>query len=289
MENAMRYDIAIVGTGPAGLSAAVTAKLRNKNVILFGSSNLSEKVEKAHEIKNYLGIPSVKGEDLANSFKRHLEDMELSITQEIITMVYDMGEYFNLLSKTNEMYEASTVIIASGTNFGKPYKGEKEFLGRGVSYCATCDAPLYKGKDVVVIGTSVEDEEEALYMSEICNKVCYIPLYSERVKLNDKIDVIYDIPVEFVGGFKADKLIMKNGELEADGFFILRQSIAPDTLVPGIKLDGNNIEVDRKMATNLNGCFACGDVVGAPYQYIKAAGEGNVAALSAVSYLNRKH
>lgn len=285
----MRYDIAIVGTGPAGLSAAVTAKLRNKNVILFGSSNLSEKVEKAHEIKNYLGIPSVKGEDLANSFKRHLEDMELSITQEIITMVYDMGEYFNLLSKTNEMYEASTVIIASGTNFGKPYKGEKEFLGRGVSYCATCDAPLYKGKDVVVIGTSVEDEEEALYMSEICNKVCYIPLYSERVKLNDKIDVIYDIPVEFVGGFKADKLIMKNGELEADGFFILRQSIAPDTLVPGINLDGNSIEVDRKMATNLNGCFACGDVVGAPYQYIKAAGEGNVAALSAVSYLNRKH
>ena len=285
----MRYDIAIVGTGPAGLSAAVTAKLRTKNVILFGSSNLSEKVEKAHEIKNYLGIPSVKGEDLANSFKRHLEDMELSITQEIITMVYDMGEYFNLLSKTNEMYEASTVIIASGTNFGKPYKGEKEFLGRGVSYCATCDAPLYKGKDVVVIGTSVEDEEEALYMSEICNKVCYIPLYSERVKLNDKIDIIYDNPVEFVGGFKADKLIMKNGELEADGFFILRQSIAPDTLVPGIKLDGNNIEVDRKMATNLNGCFACGDVVGAPYQYIKAAGEGNVAALSAVSYLNRKH
>lgn len=285
----MRYDIAIVGTGPAGLSAAVTAKLRNKNVILFGSSNLSEKVEKAHEIKNYLGIPSVKGEDLANSFKRHLEDMELSITQEIITMVYDMGEYFNLLSKTNEMYEASTVIIASGTNFGKPYKGEKEFLGRGVSYCATCDAPLYKGKDVVVIGTSVEDEEEALYMSEICNKVCYIPLYSERVKLNDKIDIIYDNPVEFVGGFKADKLIMKNGELEADGFFILRQSIAPDTLVPGINLDGNSIEVDRKMATNLNGCFACGDVVGAPYQYIKAAGEGNVAALSAVSYLNRKH
>lgn len=284
----MRYDIAIVGTGPAGLSAAVTAKLRNKNVILFGSSNLSEKVEKAHEIKNYLGIPSVKGEDLANSFKRHLEDMELSITQEIITMVYDMGEYFNLLSKTNEMYEASTVIIASGTNFGKPYKGEKEFLGRGVSYCATCDAPLYKGKDVVVIGTSVEDEEEALYMSEICNKVCYIPLYTERVKLNDKIDVIYDNPVEFVGGFKADKLIMKNGELEADGFFILRQSIAPDTLVPGIKLDGNNIEVDRKMATNLNGCFACGDVVGAPYQYIKAAGEGNVAALSAVSYLSSK-
>ncbi len=285
----MRYDIAIVGTGPAGLSAAVTAKLRNKNVILFGSSNLSEKVEKAHEIKNYLGIPSVKGEDLANSFKRHLDDMELSITQEIITMVYDMGEYFNLLSKTNEMYEASTVIIASGTNFGKPYKGEKEFLGRGVSYCATCDAPLYKGKDVVVIGTSVEDEEEALYMSEICNKVCYIPLYSERVKLNDKIDIIYDNPVEFVGGFKADKLIMKNGELEADGFFILRQSIAPDTLVPGINLDGNSIEVDRKMATNLNGCFACGDVVGAPYQYIKAAGEGNVAALSAVSYLNRKH
>ena len=122
-------------------------------------------------------------------------------------------------------------------------------------------------------------------MSEICNKVCYIPLYSERVKLNDKIDVIYDIPVEFVGGFKADKLIMKNGELEADGFFILRQSIAPDTLVPGINLDGNSIEVDRKMATNLNGCFACGDCTGRPYQYTKAVGEGNVAAHGVVEFL----
>lgn len=284
----MRYDIAILGTGPAGLSAAITAKLRGKNIILFGSDKLSEKVTKAHEIKNYLGIPAIKGDELAKSFEAHLRDMEISITNEYVTMVYDMGEYFSVLSKTNEIYEASSVIIATGINFGKPYEGEKEYLGRGVSYCATCDAPLYKGKKVVIVGATKKEETEALYMTEVCDKVYYVPLYKDAHNISDKIEMVYDEPISFVGGFKADKIIMKNCEIEADGFFILRESIAPDTLVPGIEIVDNHINVDRKMQTNIKGIFACGDITGTPYQYIKAAGEGNVAALSAVSYLSKK-
>ena len=123
MEN--RYDVAIIGTGPAGLSAAITLKIRNKNIILFGSKDLSSKVAKAHEIQNYLGLPAISGEALAKKFASHIESMGIEITQEQITTVYSMGDYYSLLSKNNQMYDVSAVILATGVNFGKPYPGEK--------------------------------------------------------------------------------------------------------------------------------------------------------------------
>lgn len=282
-----RYDVAIIGTGPAGLSAAITLKIRNKKIILFGSKQLSTKVEKAHEIQNYLGIPAVAGEDLAKKFSEHLEQMEIEITEENITTVYGMGSYYSLLSKTNQTYEASAVVLATGVNFGKPYPGEEQFLGRGVSYCATCDAPLYKGKTVAIIGSSPKEEAEANFMAEVAEKVYYIPLYKDEVKVDESITIINDVPTEIAGRMKANKLILKEQELEVDGIFILRESVSPAQLVPGLTMDGNHIAVNRKMETNLSGCFACGDIVGAPYQYIKSAGEGNIAAISAAGYLDQ--
>ena len=284
MEN--RYDVAIIGTGPAGLSAAITLKIRNKNIILFGSKSLSVKVEKAHEIQNYLGLPAISGEALAKNFASHIESMGIEITQEQITTVYSMGDYYSLLSKNNQMYDVSAVILATGVNFGKPYPGEKEFLGIGVSYCATCDAPLYRGKTVAIIGSSPKEEAEADFMSEIAGKVYYIPLYKEKVNVKETITVVEDVPTAIEGEMKAEKLILKNQELTVDGIFILRESVLPEQLVPGLEMDGNHIAVNRRMETNLDGCFACGDIVGMPYQYIKSAGEGNVAALSAVGYLD---
>ena len=284
MEN--RYDVAIIGTGPAGLSAAITLKIRNKNIILFGSKSLSVKVEKAHEIQNYLGLPAISGEALAKNFASHIESMGIEITQEQITTVYSMGDYYSLLSKNNQMYDVSAVILATGVNFGKPYPGEKEFLGTGVSYCATCDAPLYRGKTVAIIGASPKEEAEADFMSEIAGKVYYIPLYKEKVNVKETITVVEDVPTAIEGEMKAEKLILKNQELTVDGIFILRESVLPEQLVPGLEMDGNHIAVNRRMETNLDGCFACGDIVGMPYQYIKSAGEGNVAALSAVGYLD---
>jgi thioredoxin reductase (NADPH) len=195
-----------------------------------------------------------------------------------------------MTAKSGKTYSAKSVIIATGVSFGKAYEGEEQFLGRGVSYCATCDAPLYKGKKVAVIAQTEKEEEEAKFLAEVCEKVSYIPLYKKEefeFSGNGKIEIIKDVPLSFQGRMKAEKLVMKNGEVEADGFFILRDSISPKQLVPGLELDGNHIAVNRKMETNIKGCFACGDITGLPYQYVKSAGEGNVAALSAVAYLSK--
>lgn len=280
-----RFDIAIIGTGPAGLSAAITAKIRNKKVLLLGSKNLSMKVEKAHTIYNYLGLPAINGEELKKSFQNHLSTMEIDLTEDKVNAVYAMGAYF-AIQAAQENYEASSLILATGVTSGKPYPGEMEFLGRGVSYCATCDAPLYKGKTAAIVGFSPKEEAEAEFMAEVAQHVLYFPMYPDEVKLGENIEVIREVPVSVEGAMKANKLVTKENAYEVDGIFFLRESVSPAQLVPGLKMDGNHIEVDRKMTTNLSGCFACGDVVGPPYQYIKSAGEGNVAALSAVSYLD---
>ncbi len=283
-----RYDVAVIGTGPAGLSAALTLKNRNKRILLLGSEQISAKVAKAHEVNNYLGLPAMKGDALASHFLDHVKQMGIAITNDAITTVYAMGDYYALQSKSNVMYEASAVIVATGVSFGKPYPGEEQFLGRGVSYCATCDAPLYRGKKVAIIGSSPKEEAEAEFMAEVASEVYYIPTYAEEVKVSNQIKVVHDLPVEIVGDKVANQLVMKEQTLEVDGIFILRESISPAQLVPGLVLDGNHIAVNRKMETNLKGCFACGDIVGAPYQYIKSAGEGNIAAISAAAYLDAK-
>ncbi|MBQ3422498.1 MAG: NAD(P)/FAD-dependent oxidoreductase, partial [Romboutsia sp.] len=146
----MRYDIAIVGSGPAGLSAAINAKIRNKNVIVFGNKNLSNKIVKAPSRDNYLGFYEISGEELKNKFANHIEQLGIKIVEKRINNVYSMGDYFALMSG-DSIFEATTVILATGVEYGKPIKGEEEFLGKGVGYCATCDAPLYKDKKVAII------------------------------------------------------------------------------------------------------------------------------------------
>lgn len=282
-----RYDIAIIGTGPAGLEAAITAKVRNKKIILFGNKNLSMKVEKAHTIQNYLGLPNIAGEDLKAAYENHLKTMDIQITEDKINAVYAMGEYFALQGNGTN-YEAQTVILATGVSTAKAYPGEEEFLGRGVSYCATCDAPLYKGKTAAIIGFSPKEEAEADFMAEMADKVYYFPMYEGAVKVSDTIEVIQDKPVAVEGTMKVQELVTEKGSYAVDGVFFLRESVSPAQLVPGLKIEDNHIAVDRQLRTNIAGCFACGDAVGAPYQYIKSAGEGNVAALSAVSYLAEK-
>lgn len=280
-----RYDLAIIGSGPAGLSAALNAKIRKKKFILFGNKELSTKLVKAEKINNYLGFHGKSGEEIRNEFSKHLESMDISITEEKVNNIYAMGDYFTLVVN-EKMYESTSIILTTGVNFGKPFKGEEEFLGKGVGYCATCDAPLYKNKVVTIIAYNKHEEAEVNFISTIASKVYYIPMYKENVKVNESIEIIKDIPLEICGDNKVNKLKLKNSEIETDGIFILRESVSPRQLVPGLKMDGNHIEVDRKMRTNLNGCFAAGDIVGAPYQYIKSAGEGNIAALSAVSYID---
>lgn len=281
----MRYDIAIVGSGPAGLSAAINAKIRNKNIIVFGTESLSNKLIKAPSIDNYLGFYEISGEELREKFQDHLDKMEIEITYKKINNIYAMGDYFALMSG-DDMYEATTVILATGVEYGKPIKGEEEFLGKGVGYCATCDAPLYRDKVVTVIGYNKEAEEEANYVSELASKVNYVAMYKDEYDLKDDIKVVVDRPLEILGDTKVNAVRFKDKEIESDGVFVLRDSISPGQLVPGLLMENGHIKVDRTMATNIPGCFAAGDCVGVPYQYIKSAGEGNIAALSAVKYLD---
>ncbi|SHJ21871.1 thioredoxin reductase (NADPH) [Clostridium amylolyticum] len=282
-----RHDIAIIGSGPAGLSAAINAKIRNKDLIIFGNNDFSAKLIKAPKINNYLGFNEISGIELKENFQNHINSMGISIINERINNVYAMGDYFALMVN-EKMYEAKTVILATGIEYTRPFKGEEQFLGKGVGYCATCDAPLYKGKVVTIIGYNKEAEEEANYVSELASKLYYIPMYTSDYKLNPSIEIIKDRPVEVIGEDKVTKLILSETEIETDGIFVLRDSISPGQLVPGLTIEDNHIKVDRLMKTNINGCFAAGDCIGKPYQYIKAAGEGLIAALGATSYLDSK-
>ena len=281
-----RVDIAIIGTGPAGLSAALNAKIRNKTFILFGSNNFSNKVFRAEKINNYLGLPGISGRELSENFKKHIESLDIDITEERVNNVYAMGEYYSIMASDNKMYEATSIILATGVEFNKALEGEETFLGRGVSYCVTCDALLYRNKAVAIVSYNQEGEEEANFLSEIAKQVYYIPLYDGEYSLNNNIRIIKDKPLRVTGEEKVKSLIMTETELEVDGVFFIKDSIAPNQLVPGLEVDGEHIVVDKNMATNLKGCFAAGDCIGKPYQYIKAAGEGNIAALNAVKYLS---
>ncbi|MEG1311619.1 MAG: NAD(P)/FAD-dependent oxidoreductase [Romboutsia sp.] len=288
----MRYDIAIVGSGPAGISAAINAKIRKKSTIIFGSENLSNKIVKAPSIDNYLGFYDISGEELKDKFKEHIANMDIEISTKKINNVYAMGEYFALMSG-DDMYEATTVILATGVEYGKPIKGEEEFLGKGVGYCATCDAPLYKDKKVAIIGYNKESEEEANFLNEIASKTYFIPMYKNEtlmrssLGLDTSIEVINDRPVQIQGDNIVNKVTFKGKDIDVDGVFVIKDSSSPKSLVPGIETDGPHIKVDINMKTSIEGCFAAGDCVGKPYSYIKSAGQGQIAALNAVSYLDK--
>ncbi len=280
-----RVDIAIIGNGPAGISAAITAKARNKNILLFGSTKASGKVEKAHQINNYPGLPAISGAGLADALNQHLTAMDIPLNEEQISKVYAMGDYYSIQTAKG-MYEAKTVILATGVVMGKPLQGETEFLGRGVSYCATCDAMFYREKPVAVIGYNEEAASEAEFLASVCSTVYYIPVGKAPVPEGENITVLNGKVQAIAGSMKVTELQMDNGSIPVDGVFVLRDAVAPEALIPGLEIDGAHAKVDLQMRTNLPGLFACGDIAGLPYQYIKSAGQGNVAALSAVSYLN---
>ncbi|MGE5630929.1 MAG: NAD(P)/FAD-dependent oxidoreductase [Caulobacteraceae bacterium] len=282
------YDIAIIGCGPAGLSAAINCKIRNKNILIFGTELCSAKMHKSPYIFNYLGHSKIKGEDLRQQFLKHIEDAGVILTKGKVDNVLVMGDEFNVLSG-DKIYRAKSVIVATGINYGKAIKGETEYLGRGVGYCATCDAPLYKGKTVALVAYTNEGEEEAGFLSEVCKKVYYVPVYKELGTLSNKVEVIKDDPVEIIGDSKVTHLVLKTSKLEVDGVFIIKETVSPEQLVPGLVMDGPHIKVDRNMMTNIKGLYAAGDCAGKPYQLSKASGEGQIAALHAVGYIDKKH
>ena len=279
------YDCIIIGTGPAGLSAALNLKTYKKSFVWFGSKSLSDKVRKAEKITNYPGFPELTGQELFAHFEDHIQSAGLEITEKTVTNVMSAGNYYMVLAD-NEIYEAKTLILAMGVMTAKLLKGEDELLGRGVSYCATCDGMFYKDKEIAVLCNDPKYEHEVEYLADLAAKVTYFPLFSDSQVKKENVTISKDFPVEVNGIDRVTGLTLKSGEiLSVDGVFCLRNAIALSNLIPELEIENGHIVVDRAQKTNLPGCFAAGDCTGRPYQYTKAVGEGNVAAHSCISYL----
>ncbi len=284
MEEKERYDVIIVGAGMAGLSAALTLRLHGLKVLWLGTPLLSEKIRRAEKIENYPGLPSVSGEEFAAALRDQAERAGLSVTPQTATGVYAMGGYFSV-STEKESFEGRAVILATGVESVKSAAGEEAFLGRGVSYCATCDGALYRGKTISVVCTSKEKEGEAAFLASLAAKVYFVPLYKDPSFAAPNVEYVGGMPLKIEGKRRAEKLVFKDRELSVDGIFFLKSARPPAALVGGLKTEGGHVAVGRDMSTNLKGLFAAGDCTGRPYQYAKAAGEGNVAAHAAVEYL----
>ena len=281
----MIYDAAIIGTGPAGLSAALTLKANSKNFIWIGSKTLSEKVTKAECIPNFPGFANVTGEALNAAFLQQVEVAQLEITDRMVNSIMSLGSHYAIMAGS-DFYEAKTVILATGVTNSGTLPGEQEKIGRGVSYCATCDGMLYRGKTIAVICNNQRFEHEVKYLAELANTVYFFPSYKNIGALPANVQIMNEKARGIVGEKKVSIVELSTGEtVVVDGVFCLRDSVSLTTLLPNLTIEKGCIIVDRAMATNLPGCFAAGDCTGRPYQYAKAIGEGNVAAHSVLEYL----
>lgn len=280
------FDVIVIGGGPAALSAALNLKIRNKDFLLLAGNDKETGLTKAPRVENYLGFNGISGRKLLDSFKSHAKDMDINIRNEMAYNILNMGNYYSI-NTGNNFYDSKTIIIATGRAIDSLLEGEGEYLGRGVGYCATCDGPLYKNKSVVIISDNEEGEEEARFLSEICSNVYYLPLYKAKVDKIKDISLIKGKPLAILGdGNRATSFKTTEDIINVNGIFIIRNVLPVNQLIEGLDLEDGSIKVNRDMSTNLSGVFACGDCTGKPYQIAKAVGEGNIAALSTVKYLD---
>jgi thioredoxin reductase (NADPH) len=281
-------DIAIIGCGPAGLSAAVNVRARNKSLILVGPKLCSTSLHKAHKINNYLGMPGLSGEEMRQSFLTHVRNMGVEVTQVSISGIYPVGESFQLQIR-DEFVDAQAVIITTGVLAGKRLPGEDALVGKGVSYCGTCDAMFYQGRTIAVVCEEAKHEEEARFLAEVAEKVYFLPQYDGIGEMPTNVEVIRDNVARFSGTDRLEAVVLADGrELSVDGTFLLKEQMPMSQLLAGLELANKHIKVNDEMATNIPGVFAAGDVAGRPYQVAKAVGQGQLAALSAVSYMDQK-
>lgn len=283
-----KVDIAIIGSGPAGISAAINAQIRHKSFYLFGDAGLSDKVQRSECISNYPAFTDISGADFNKNLNQQLSDMKINVIDKRITGIYKMNNYFALLADQEE-FDADTVIIATGVETARPIARERELLGRGVSYCATCDGNLYKGKKIAVICDNSPMEEEVSYLADIAEKIYYFPMFKGSKFTADNAEILLSPITEILGETRVRGVKCRDGkEIEVDGVFFLKQSVSPAVLLNGLEMDGGHVAVNRSMETNIKGCFAAGDCTGLPYQIAKAVGEGNIAAHSVFKYLSEK-
>ena len=258
----MKYDLLIVGGGPAGLTAAIHARVRNKSALVITNEPTASPLCRAPAMANYPGLPGVTGLELVQRLVAQAEELGAQFKQGRALSVMPMGSSV-MVSVENDAVEGRAVILAPGVSRAAPLKGETELLGRGVSYCATCDGMFYRGKRAVCAGDAPNFEEEVEFLRSIGCEVTVKRLAGLEILGEDRVNGVRTAAGETV---------------PCDGVFLLRASIAPAQLAPGLEMEGGYIKVDGRMATSLPGVYAAGDCTGQPLQLARAVGQGQTAA-----------
>lgn len=297
------FDCIIVGAGVAGMTSAIYLKRSGINVAIIEKNYIGGQINKTYTIKNYPGFKEIDGPTLAITISEQLKELEVPIIYEEVINITDNGDCKEI--ETNKQkYISKAVIIASGKKERHlNLENEKELIGKGISWCATCDGNFFKGMDVAVVGGGNTAMEDTLYLSNVCNKVYVInrsntfradSILLEQVKNKQNIEIITDSVVKTLiqKDNRLQGIILNNGkEIEIKGLFLAIGSDPVINFLGNIKieLDKNYIVVDNKMQTNIDGIYACGDIIKKDlYQIVTAASDGAIAANSVKDYLNNK-
>ncbi len=280
-----RYDTAVVGGGIAGFEAALALKNFRRKTLWLASDGFGEKLQRADTVRNFPSFTG-SGTELSVRLEAQRAALGLERTAARVDGIYAVAGGF-LLTAGERTFSAQTVILATGVETAGSVRGEKEFLGRGVSYCAVCDGALYKGKTVAAVLSSKKFEEEAEYLAGFAKKMYAFCLYPDPALSAENIEIVTGAPLAVEGEGRVQRIVTNTGARSVDGVFFLKNSAPPSALVGGLKTTADgHVMVERDMSTNLAGLFAAGDVTGRPYQYVKAAGEGLVAAYSVHKFLS---
>lgn len=281
----MSSDVIVIGGGPAGLSAALNARARGKTVTVVSNPLEENPLWRAERVENYLGLPGVSGAELLTAFRRHAEAAGAEFREgKALSALRSGGSWY--VGVGSDLLQAGAVVLAAGAVRGKKLPGEAELLGRGVSYCATCDGMLYRNRPVAVVGRSAGAPEEAAYLQRIGCQVTYVAAKRPE-ELPPEIPFVAGSRLEIVGDGQVRALRVGETEVPCEGVFLLRPTMTLTDLLPGLAAEGGHITVDRDMSTSVPGVFAAGDCTGLPHQVSKAVGEGQVAGHRASEYVDR--
>lgn len=269
----MDYDVVIVGSGSAGLPAGMYAsRYKLKNVVIGREPGGA--LATSHKVENYPGTISASGKEIMDNFAEHAKVSGSELLQDTVNAIEKTDNGF-LVKTTNKEISSKYVILATGNTYRKLWvPGEEEFLGKGVSYCATCDGNFFKDRDVVLVGGWNTALTEALYLAELCKKVYVVhrrdtfraeDLWIDQAKKKDNIEFVLNEEVDHIGGrFFLEKVVLKSGkEIAADGFFVAIGSDPSTSLVAHLNPemdDDGTLVVDKRQETSVKGLYAAGDV-----------------------------
>lgn len=300
-------DILIIGAGPAGISAAIYLSRSKYSFVLLEKEMVGGKLNTITDIENYPGFTTISGPELIMKYKEQLKARNIEITKDNIQGITKEEDLFKVVADNNT-YLVKVLIIATGsTNKKAGINGEKEFLGRGISYCAVCDGFFYRNKDVLVFANESKGYKEALYLEKLVNKLYLVNDNNlddedndlEKLKNSKRVDFLYGFSIkEYVGDeFGLTGVILENTKtkdelsLKVSGVFPFIGEIPSSYFLNTLNLDMNNgyINVNSNCETNVGGVYAIGDIVRKPLkQIVTASSDGAIAATSAIRYLNNK-